>query len=70
MEIQEAREEPENEANFSQVDVLLQLSADITLVLLSESDAIMNGSIRQRILYGMAANHMSPPPAALLSKAN
>jgi len=47
MEIQEAREEPENEANFSQADVLLQLSADVTLVLLSESDTIMNGSMRQ-----------------------
>ena len=41
MEIQVAREEPENEANFSQVD-----SSQLTLTL-SESDTIMNGSMRQ-----------------------
>ena len=47
VEIQESMEEPENE--LTQVDVLLQRSADGTLVLLSESDTVMNGSMSQSI---------------------
>ena len=38
VEIQEAVEEPENEANFTQVDVLLQWSAGTALVLLSDDN--------------------------------
>jgi len=40
VEIQEAVEEPENEANFTQVDVLLQWSAGTALVLLSDNTVI------------------------------
>jgi len=70
VEIREAREESESEANFTQVDVLLQYSADITLELLPESDTIMNGSMSQSILHGgMAhADHMLPSAAALLKQ--
>ena len=78
VEIQEAVEEPENEANFTQVDVLLQWSAGTALVLLSDDNEWLHepkhtaqgtGSGHVRLLHGVAyADHVLPSTAVLLKQ--
>ena len=75
VEIQEAMEVFENEANFTQVAILLQQFADVILALLSDNNEWVHepkhtaqgmGSGHVRLLHNMADADCMPPSAATL----